>query len=175
MGLFGAPFADDGSGSALLPQLHSLHPSVRRQGPLVRRQSSSRFDALRLARVINRISGDQKKFFLRAFPQQLYEKYGSDPNGLIQYYRENLEWVYRDRVFRVDHELKALGIDSNRRVETLDRLVKLLKDETHAETARKLLARYTDGHTTFDLQNGRDRIYFTDIGGYKFKVVPEGY
>ncbi len=27
----------------------------------------------------------------------------------------------------------------------------------------------------FDFQNGRDRIYFTDVGGYKFKVVPEGY
>jgi len=27
----------------------------------------------------------------------------------------------------------------------------------------------------FGFQNGRDRIYFTDVGGYKFKVVPEGY
>jgi hypothetical protein len=72
-------------------------------------------------------------------------------------------------------ELKALGINSNRKVETLARLFDLLKDETHTQTARRLLDRYTDGHTTFDFANGRDRIFFTDIGGYKFIVVPEGY
>jgi hypothetical protein len=145
------------------------------KAPLARRQSMARSYAVVLARVIHRISGDQKQFFLRTFPNELYEKYHSDPNGLAAYYRTNLELVYRDEVYQVDEELKSLGLDSNRKIDTLERLFELVKDETHRQTAQRLLDRYTDGRTTFDFKDGRNRIYFTDIGGYKFKVVPEGY
>lgn len=151
------------------------------KAPLVRRQSIPRSDAVRIAAFINRISGDQKKFFLGQYPEKLYEKYGHDPNGLMQHYRENLEWVYRDRVFEVDEELKGLGIDSNRKIESLQRLIKLLDEAQRAATARKLLTRYAD--RSFEtsqqgrqwLAENKDRIYFTDVGGYKFKVVPQGY
>ena len=157
--------------------LNCIHYIRRFDGkpPLVRRQSSPRLNAVRLAAIINRISSDQKDFFLSQFPEELYEKYHSDPNGLVQYYRENIERVYWNRVHKVDEELKSLGIESNRKIETLERLFVLLQDETHAETARPLIQRYTDGRTAFDLKDGRDRIYFTDVGGYKFLVVPEGY
>jgi len=157
--------------------LNCIHYIRRFDGkaPLVRQRSGDRFGAVSSAEIINRISGDQKEFFLRQFPEELYSKYASDPKGLARYYTENIEWVYRDRVYKVDEELKALGISSNRKVETLERLFELLKDQTHAATARRLLERYADSHTTFDFKNGRDCIYFTDIGGYKFKVVPEGY
>lgn len=143
--------------------------------PILRRQGMARAYIITLAGVINRISGDQKEFFLRTFPEELYEKYHADPEGLAAYYKANLELVYRDKVYRVDDELKSLGFDSNRKVETLERLFELRKDETKRELAQKLIDRYTDGKTTFDFQTGRDRIYFTDLGGYKFKVVPEGY
>ncbi|MCL5282792.1 MAG: hypothetical protein M1376_23155 [Planctomycetes bacterium] len=75
----------------------------------------------------------------------------------------------------LDEELKSLGLDSNRKVKTLERLFELRKDEAKREIAQKLLDRYTDRGTEFDFQQGRGRIYFTDIGGYKLKVVPEGY
>jgi hypothetical protein len=175
------------------------------KAPLIRRQSSPRIDAVRLGAIINRISGDQKKFFLGQYPEELYGKYGKDPNGLMQYYRQNLEWVYRerpfrrgdkltakskeemlklfqpDRVFKVDEELKGLGIDSNRKIESVQRLIELLEDAQHAATAKKLLSRYTacsfetpqQWRQWFDENKGR--IYFTDVGGYEFKVVPEGY
>ncbi len=149
--------------------------------PLVRRQASQRLNALRLAQVIKRISGDQKEFFLRQFGESLYEKYGSDPNGLVQYYRENIEWIYRDKVFTVDEELKSLGIESNRKVESLARLVGLLDDQSKAPIAKKLLGRYTQ--QSFEsakqwkewLDANKDRIFFTDFGGYKFMVRPEWY
>ena len=143
--------------------------------PLVRRRASDRHNALSLASIITRVVGDKKEFFLRTFPESLWEKYHADPDGLVAYYKANLELIYRDRVYRIDEDLKSLGIGSNRKVETLERLFALRKDEKHAEVAQRLLDRYTDGRTTFDFQNGRDRIYFTDVGGYKFKVVPEGY
>jgi hypothetical protein len=151
------------------------------KAPLVHRQSSPRIDAVRIASFINKISGDQKKFFLGQYPEELYGKYGKDPDGLIQYYRQNLEWVYRDRVFTVDEELKGLGIDSNRKIESLQRLIELLDDAQRAATAKELLSRYTDRSFATSqqgrqwLQENKDRIYFTDVGGYKFKVVPEGY
>ncbi|MBN2132455.1 MAG: hypothetical protein JW741_23335 [Sedimentisphaerales bacterium] len=149
--------------------------------PLVYRKSSPRMDAVRLAPLINRISGDQKEFFLGQFPEALYAQYNSDPDGLTRLYRENLEWVYRDGVFRIDEELKSLGLETNRTSETLDRLIAMLDDESHAATARRLLKRYTDVSFSTSQQwrqwfdGNRDGLYFSDVGGYKFFVVPEGY
>jgi len=156
--------------------LNCIHYIRRFEGktPLVRLRASSRQNALVLASYL-KTTTDPKGLFTGVFPAELWEKYRSDFDGLLAYYRENLDLVYRDQGYRVDTELKSLGLDSNRKVETLERLFELLKDETHAQTARRLLERYTDGRTMFDFQNGRDRIYFTDVGGYQFKVAPEGY
>ena len=156
-------------------------PRFDGKGPLIRMSSSHRLNALRLAAIINRISGDKKEFFTRTFPPELWEKYGSDPDGLVQYYRDNFELIYRDRAFSIDSELKSLGMDSNRSLDTLERLIGLLQDDTHADTARRLLRRYTnqtfqnadDWKQWFD--NNRDRIFFSDVGGYKFLVIPKGY
>lgn len=71
--------------------------------------------------------------------------------------------------------------DSNRETETLEWLISLLEDEKHANTARLLLTRYTN--ESFQraeqwqswFESNKDRIYFTDVGGYKFLVVPPGY
>lgn len=163
--------------------LNCIHYIRRFEGkaPLIRRQGTSRLDTIRLGQIINRIKGDQKEFFLGQFPSELYATYGSDPNGLVRYYRENLEWVYRDGVFKVDEELKALGIESNRQVGSLQRLVELLDDPQHGATARQLLARYTDQRFETSPQwrkwfdESKDRIFFTDVGGCKFQVVPKGY
>ena len=173
--------------------------------PLVHNESSPRTAVLFSARSVNRGSGDPKQSFLRSFPETLYEKYHADPNGLVRYYRENLEWVYRDRpfrpgdkltarskeeilkllqpdrVFKVDEELKGLGIDSNRKVESLRRLIALLDDTQHAATAKRLLSRYTE--CSFEtsqqwrqwLDENKDRLFFSDVGGYRFFVVPDGY
>jgi hypothetical protein len=144
--------------------------------PLLRRRAGPRTHVVILARIINRIiNEDPREFFLHTFPEELYEKYHADPNGLAAYYQANLELVYRDKVYRVDEELRSLALASNRKVETLERLLELRQDPARREIAQRLLDRYTDGHTAFDFQNGRDRIYFSDVGGYKFFVVPEGY
>lgn len=151
------------------------------KAPLIRRTSSHRLNALRLAAIVNRISGDKKNFFTGTFPPELWEKYGSDPDGLVQYYRENLEFIYRDKGFRIDSELKALGTDSNRSLDTLERLISFLQDESQTDIARRLLTRYTN--QSFEsaeewqswFESNRDRIFFSDVGGYKFLVVPKGY
>ncbi|MCL5280441.1 MAG: hypothetical protein M1376_11100 [Planctomycetes bacterium] len=151
------------------------------KAPLLRCQTIERSRIVVLAGAINRVRGDRKAFFLWLFPEELYEKYHSDPGGLAAYYKANLELVYHDKVYRIDDDLKSLGIESNRKIESLQRLIKLLDDAEHAATVRRMLGHYTD--QSFDtpqqwrqwFEESENRIYFTDVGGYKFKVVPEGY
>lgn len=149
--------------------------------PLVRRSSSHRLNAVRLALLINRIKNEG--FYTSTFEPELIQKYKGDPNGLADYYRENLEWIYRNRTYQVDVELKNLGLSSNRTVKTLDKLIELLDDPEKSETANLLLERYTYQNRSSKsvkqwrawFTENKERIFFSDVGGYKFFVVPEGY
>jgi hypothetical protein len=183
-GYSGSPSQMTEAGQKLLVNcIHYIH-RFDGQPPLVRLpyDGAPRISALAYAYGINRVK-DPKSWFLSAFPEALYEKYHLDPNGLMGYYRSNMEWVYGDGKvsFRVDEELKDLDLDSNRKIAGLQRLIELLDDAQHAATARKLLSRYTE--CSFEtppqwqqwFDKNKNRLYFTDTGGYKFKVVPEGY
>lgn len=149
--------------------------------PLVRTDSSHRLNAVRLALLIDQIK--DKSFFSGVFAPELMQKYEGNARDLADYYRENLEWVYRDETYQIDSDLKDLGLQSNRTVETLGKLIKLLDDPTQSKKARQLLERYTDQHTYFNsiqqwrpwFVENKDRIFFSDVGGYKFFVMPKGY
>jgi predicted metalloprotease with PDZ domain len=154
--------------------IHYIH-RFDGKAPLVRRKALDRHGVLSMASNIPCVSEDQKQFNLRSFPASLWEKYRADPEGFAAYYKANLELIYYDRVYRIDEELKSLGFDSNRKVETLERVGSLLKDEKHRDVARRLLTRYIDSPMSLDFRKDRDRLYFSDVGGYKFRVVPEGY
>ncbi|MCU0918042.1 MAG: hypothetical protein MUC88_26280, partial [Planctomycetes bacterium] len=145
------------------------------KAPLVRWRADDRRRVVSLASNLPYVSEDQKQFILRSFPKSLGEEYRDHPEGLAAYYQANVELIYYDGVYRVDEELKALGFASNREVEMLDRLLALGKDESRRDVVRQLVARYTDDPMPPDFRKARDRIYFSDIGGYKFRVVPEGY
>ena len=75
--------------------------------------------------------------------------------------------------FVVDEDAKAIK-SSNRRIETLDRCVSMLEKSDRPELALRLLKRYTD--ESFDtpgqwrgwLDKNRSRMFFSDVGGYKF-------
>ncbi len=150
------------------------------QAPLELYRSSTRMQAWYLAPMINTKWSDPT-FMSKTFPAELLTKYKDDPAGLADYYGKNIELVYHDKLYLVDQELTSLGLKSNRRIATLERLVALLADEQKAPSARLLLKRYTE--QTFEsaqdwqkwLAAGRGRIYFTDVGGFKFKVAPESY
>lgn len=147
--------------------------------PLVTFQNSHRTNAIRLAALLNRIK--DPKWHARTFPADLLAKYKGDPDGLVKYYRDNFGLIYRTRRFQVDAELKELGITSNRQVDTLEKLIGMLSVPDKAELALKLLHRYTDKKYTAAekyrawLSQSKGRIYFTDVGGYKFRIVPKGY
>jgi hypothetical protein len=165
--------------------LNCIHYIRRFEGraPLVRKRQSDRLAAVRMAP-----SGDRLRQLVQKNPKitpgialDVLTRYMNDPNGLAQYFRDNLEWVYCSKGLRIDDELKSLGIDSNRKVESLQRLIDLLEDAQRGALARQLLGRYTD--RSFEtaaqwrqwLDENRNRLFFSDVGGYKFFVIPEGY
>jgi hypothetical protein len=147
--------------------------------PLIRIRAGDRLDAVRLAPLLNLIR--DPRFASSLFPADLLTKYKGDADGLAKYYQERIERVYSDSGFRVDDDLPAMGLQSNRKIETLERLVELLDDPRHAPAARNALGRYTEQSFPTArqwrewLDNNRGRIYFTDVGGFKFLVAPQGY
>ncbi len=116
----------------------------------------------------------------RYFPPEMVDQYERDLAGLRKHYQENIEFVYvvKNR-FCLDEDLKSLGIDSNRKVATLEALIGLLADESRAQVAQKCLTRYTD--QTFRSAQAWSRWYeqnaqhsiFSDAGGYRFYEVPD--
>lgn len=149
------------------------------KAPLVRVQANPRLSAVYLAKVSNRIR--DPSFRTRLFAAELLEKSKGDADALAKLYEDNLELVYENHGFFIDTELRGLGLQSNRKLATLQRLIELLDDPGHAAAARKELRRYT--REAFEapkewrawFEKNRKRIYFTDVGGYKFLVAPEGY
>ena len=148
--------------------------------PLVRRESGHRFEPVRLAMARSYISDED--FFKGVFQPDLDEKYKGDWKGLMRQYEQNIEFIYRDnRMYKIDAELKDLGLSSNRTLATLESLIALLRDNSKSGIAAGLLKRYT--LESFEkpeqweawLKENKDRIYFSDIGGYKFRVIPKGY
>jgi hypothetical protein len=149
------------------------------QLPLVRTQSSHRDNALRLAALITRIKDES--FFSSTFGPELQTRFKGDPDGLVQHYLTDYELIYRDRTYKIDTDLKDLGIASNRQIETLERLIALLEDGEKGPLAKTLLDRYTQERFSTPAQwrtwfgSNRDRLFFSDVGGYKFYVIPKGY
>jgi hypothetical protein len=147
--------------------------------PLVHVSSSQRMNAVRLALLLDRIT--DPRFQTNTFPANLRRQFSGNPEGLAKYYQDRIELIYRDKVYLADEDLPLLGLKSNRTLETLQRLIGLLDQPTQQEAARKLLRRYTsesfetakEWRDWFD-QNSQ-RIFFTDVGGYKFMVAPASY
>ena len=116
----------------------------------------------------------------RYFQPEIVEKFKTDIEGMQKYYEENTELIYvKERKFYVDADLVLLGLDSNRKVETIEKLVALLAEQAKAKLARQLLVKYTqENFETPEKWSGwfkknKERLFFSDEGGYKFYVVPK--
>jgi hypothetical protein len=103
-----------------------------------------------------------------------------DADKYISYYKENLEYLRPvdgetkwESVFQVDEDVKAIK-SSNRRIEMLDRCVSMIEKNDRPELALRLLKRYTGenfdipGQWRAWLDKNRSRLFFSDVGGYKF-------
>jgi hypothetical protein len=162
--------------------LNCIHYVRRFEGkaPLVHRNGESREHCF-YWKPLPEGATQLRLVFLGSYSKDILREYKGRSDELNTYCVENRELLYWDGGYCIDEHIKSLGIQSNRRIETLDKLIALLDNPDHEETARRVLARYTC--ESFDtpqqwrqwFEGNRNRIYFTDIGGYKFMVVPEGY
>ncbi len=124
----------------------------------------------------------QAEAYRAYFPEDARRQLGTDPNRYIEYYRNNLEFL-RPKTgssfpFEVDEDVKGLGL-SNRKLDLLDRCIAMLERNDRPELALRILKRYTTedypdaGGWRSWLKSNRRRLFFTDVGGFKFLVTPE--
>jgi hypothetical protein len=148
------------------------------QKPLVQKTGQSREWALVYAGYLKMIKDE--KFIERLFPPDLRKRFGTDAAKYSNFYHENLEYLHcpsPDGMIVVDEDVKSLGL-SNRKVELLDRCVAMLERGEKPDVAMRILKRYTN-ETCADakdwrawLEKNRSRLFFTDVGGFKFLAAP---
>jgi hypothetical protein len=115
------------------------------------------------------------------YPKELRRAFGNDPEKYIAWTKENLEYLRfegGDGKTVVDPDVKRLGL-SNRKVELLERCVSMLKRGEDPDLALRILKRYTteDFVAARDWESwlaaNRDRLFFTEVGGFKWLVAPK--
>lgn len=107
------------------------------------------------------------------------EEWGNaERDELYRFYKENYPYFWLNRSTpEVDEDAKSLGI-ANNDVRLLDEAIKLLgnKDTVFTNKGYRLLRRYTEyDFTTMEgwknwLRKYREYLFFTELGGYKFKI-----
>jgi hypothetical protein len=120
---------------------------------------------------------NDENFIKQLFPEELRKRFGKDADKYTKYYQENLEYLHLvSGHFLVDEDVKGLGL-SNRKVELLDRCITMLEKGEKSDLALRILQRYT--RESFPdakqwrawLEKNREKLFFTDTGGYKFLIA----
>ena len=135
---------------------------------------------LRYLAYFDKVNNVSDSLFERLFPQRVLKECGKDRVKLEAFYRKNMEALRpasEGMGFDVDPDVIEVG-GSNRKNELLERCVKMLEEGDRSELALRLLKRYTtEGLSAAAewrrwLDRNRDRLFFTDRGGFKFIIDP---
>lgn len=109
--------------------------------------------------------------------KELFDQFGTNTSLYHKYYRDNYEYFYPSGVYslQLDADAQKLKI-SNRKVAILDKCVQLLERNETPELALRILQRYTTekftGATEWRkwLDQNRNKLFYTESGGFKFRV-----
>jgi len=168
------------SGDFELRKTQMLRAMYKQHPEWIPKEHVRNLDAYILEQV-KQTQEQNKSWMEQVLPEDLRKKFGLDADKYAAYYKENFEFLYpkgeRPTQFVIDEDVKAVG-PSNRRVELLDRCVTKLEKKQRADLALRLLKRYTkENFETAPqwrkwLDQNRSRLFFSDVGGYKFFVGP---
>jgi hypothetical protein len=156
-----------------------IHKFAGKQ-PLIHSQSNDRVFITYLVSMIDSVQ--DSSFGQTLVGADLFNQYKGHCQDLAHLYTRQIELIHSNGkgTYLIDKQLQDLGIASNRKIQTLDRLVVLL-GQSQQPAALDALRRYTGLSLTTPQQwrdwlaANRSRLFFSDVGGYKFFVVPEGY
>lgn len=116
--------------------------------------------------------------FLKKNQKELYSKFGTNTAAYLKYYDENKDYFYAEDasyVITVDEDVKSLGIPNNDK-RLLEKCISMLEKGQEMDKAKRILDRYTllDYKTPGEWRNwyekNKNRIFFTETGGYYFMV-----
>ncbi|QEM11361.1 protein-disulfide reductase DsbD domain-containing protein [Mucilaginibacter rubeus] len=107
----------------------------------------------------------------------MYDMFGTNTSAYHKYYLANLEYFYPLDAYslQVDEDAKKLGI-SNRKVELLEKCIKMLEKGEEPALAQRVLERYTTEKFASAkewrdwLTRNKANLYYTESGGFKFMV-----
>lgn len=127
----------------------------------------------------SRVPGKPARFapVKRYVDDEAWSEIKDDEAAIRRYFAERLPFMHNVGRYQlgVDEELRDFGV-GNADIALLDRAVAALQSGERAELARKLLERYTDerfetaGEWAAWLGANRERLFFTEVGGYKWLV-----
>jgi len=108
---------------------------------------------------------------------ELFAKFGTNTAKYHKYYRDNYEYYYPSDTYslQLDEDAQRLGI-SNRKVEILEKCIGLLEKKKDTAMAMRVLRRYTmeEFATAAEWRNwltqNKDKLFYTESGGFKFMV-----
>ena len=117
-------------------------------------------------------------------PDDVRNRFGTDWRAYIQYYEENLPYLYPGkaasgiRLLIADEDARALGL-ANDDIRLLERCIDMLEKDSMDDAAWRMLYRYTNKRFTSVedwsswLRAKRDTMFFTEMGGFKFMAGPD--
>ncbi len=127
----------------------------------------------------SRVPGKPGRFapVKRYVDDEAWSEIQDDEAAIRRYFAERLPFMHNVGRYQlgVDEELRDFGV-GNADIALLDRAVAALQSGERADLARKLLERYTDerfetaGEWAAWLGANRERLFFTEVGGYKWLV-----
>ncbi len=132
---------------------------------------------------IKGVRESERKLFEGSFARELRERLGEEPERYADWVRANYEWLRPGEEnaglvqIAVDEDAKALGL-SNRKPEILETCVSMLERGDRPEVALRILKRYTSEDFAEArkwrswLDSVRGRLYFDEVGRFKFAVAP---
>lgn len=123
-------------------------------------------------RIPDRLDGAR-----RFFSAEEMASFDEDPDRIAAHLRDSKPYMYPQGWYSltVDQELMALGV-ANSEIAVLDRAIELLASDASAELGQTLLKRYTAENFASApewaawLSANREKLFFTEAGGYKWLV-----
>ncbi len=108
----------------------------------------------------------------------MVQKFANQWNSYLDYYEENIGYIKPAKSayhFEFDRDVQELGI-ANNDPKLLDVCVEKLLKKQDVTRAQRILERYTTQKFEHPkdwkkwLDKNRDRLFFSDTGGYKFRI-----